>query len=76
MNFWHENVDRIIQFNDKPVLDHKGTISHAQMEELVGEVYDKFNARRKSLDAQKADEDEMEELQQIAQNLKPAEPKE
>lgn len=76
MYFWHENIDRIIQFNDKPILDHKGTISHAQMEELVGGVYEKFDALRKSLDAQKADEDEIEELKQIAQNLKPGEPKE
>jgi hypothetical protein len=70
MNFWHENVDRIIQFNDQPVLNHKGTISHAQMEEFVDGVYEKFDVLRKSADAQKADADELEELKLIAQNLK------
>jgi hypothetical protein len=70
MNFWHENVDRIIHFNDQPVLNHKGTISHAQMEEFVDGVYEKFDVLRKSADAQKADADELEELKLIAQNLK------
>lgn len=70
MNFWHENVDRIIEFNDKTVLDHKGSISHAQMEEFVEGVYERFDVRRKTQDAYKADADDLEELKQIAQNLK------
>lgn len=70
MNFWHENVDRIIKFNDKTVLDHKGSISHAQMEEFVEGVYERFDVRRRTQDAYKADADDLEELKQIAQNLK------
>lgn len=70
MNFWHENVDRIIEFNDKTVLDHKGSISHAQMEEFVEGVYERFDVRRRTQDAYKADADDLEELKQIAQNLK------
>ena len=70
MNFWHENVDRIIEFNDKTVLDHKGSISHAQMEEFVEGVYERFDVRRRTQDAYTADADDLEELKQIAQNLK------
>ncbi|MBL0006649.1 MAG: virulence RhuM family protein [Saprospiraceae bacterium] len=76
MNFWHENVDRIIEFNDKTVLDHKGSISHAQMEEFVEGVYERFDVRRRTQDAYTADADDLEELKQIAQNLKTGKPEE
>lgn len=35
MDFWKENVNRIIEFNDKQLLTDKGTISNAQMEKMV-----------------------------------------
>lgn len=51
MDFWRENVDRIIEFNDKKVLKTKGSISNAQMEKQVSEIYEDFNQRRKIADA-------------------------
>lgn len=70
MDFWKTNIDRIIEFNDKKVLDHKGEVSHAQMEEKVDAIYEKFNAKRKQLDAQKADAQDLEELKQLEDKLK------
>ena len=70
MDFWKTNIDRIIEFNDKKVLDHKGNVSHAQMEEKVDAIYEKFNAKRKQLDAQKADAQDLEELKQLEDKLK------
>ena len=70
MDFWKTNIDRIIEFNDKKVLDHKGEVSHAQMEEKVDAIYEKFNTQRKKLDAQKADAQDLEELKQLEDKLK------
>lgn len=70
MDFWKTNIDRIIEFNDKKVLDHKGEVSHAQMEEKVYDIYEKFNTQRKKLDAQKADAQDLEELKQLEDKLK------
>lgn len=70
MNFWKTNVDRIIEFNDKKVVDHKGKVSHSQMEKKVDTIYEKFNAQRKQVDAQKADEQDLEELKQLEDKLK------
>ena len=70
MDFWKTNIDRIIEFNDKKVLDHKGNVSHAQMEEKVDAIYEKFNAQRKQFDAQKADAQDLEELKQLEDKLK------
>ena len=56
--------------NDKIVLDHKGSISNAEMEKLVESTYEKFDAKRKIQDTQKADEQDMEELKAIEQKIK------
>ena len=70
MNFWKTNVDRIIEFNDKKVLDHKGKVSHSQMEKNVDAIYEKFNAEGKQVESQKADEQDLEELKQLEDKLK------
>jgi hypothetical protein len=70
MHFWKENIDKIILLNDKQVLNHNGTISHIEMEKQVDIIYEKFNARRKNLDAKEADEMDMEELRQLENKIK------
>ncbi len=72
MNFWKENIDKIILLNDKQVLNHNGTISHIEMEKQVDIIYEKFNAQRKKLDAKEADEMDMEELRQLENKIKEA----
>ncbi|MCP2026653.1 hypothetical protein L1276_001797 [Flavobacterium sp. HSC-32F16] len=70
MNFWKINVDRIIEFNDKKVLTHKGEITHLQMEEKVDAIYEEFHKHRKQFDAKKADEQDLEDLKQLEDKLK------
>ncbi|EGF91395.1 virulence protein [Asticcacaulis biprosthecium C19] len=70
--YWQSNVDRLLEFNDKPVLQTKGGISHAQMEAKVAQIYQEFDARRKKEDAARADEDDLSELQQIEDSVKSA----
>ncbi len=47
LNFWRENVKRILQFSDKEVLEDKGSISHKEMEEKVRSEFSKFDERSK-----------------------------
>lgn len=70
MDFWRENIDRIIEFNDKEVLKNNGTISHNQMEKMVEKVYATFNKKRKEQEAIEADFQDLEELKQIEERLK------
>lgn len=67
LSFWKENVDRILQFNDKEVLQNSGTISHAVMEECVRQEYEKFDAFRKQFEAEQAD---LEDLRLLETKLK------
>jgi len=70
MDFWRENIDRIIEFNDKKLLHHKGKISNAEMEQQVEAVYKKFDSKRKTSEAQLADDQDMAELKQLADKIK------
>ncbi len=71
MDFWKENVDRILEFTDQKILQGKGTISHEQMEQLVEKIYEKYNTTRKKQDAIDADAMDMAELKAIESKLNP-----
>lgn len=62
LNFWRENVDRILDFSDKKILKNAGEISKSQMERKVREIYERFDKRRKVFEADQADLKEIEEL--------------
>ena len=65
MDFWRENIDKIIEFNDKEVLKNNGTISYEQMKEMVEKVYKTFDNKRKKQEAIEADYIDLEELKKI-----------
>lgn len=70
MNFWRENVDGILTFNEQPLLANKGSISNEAMEQKVNELYTLFDQKRKTYEAQQADVDDLEELQNLEEKLK------
>ncbi len=70
MKFWHENVDRILEFQDKNILRNAGSISNKQMEAKVREIYAQYDKRRKEFDALEADKKDMEELKQLEEKIK------
>ncbi len=70
MAFWQENVDKILDSNDQPLLSGKGSISHKQMENKVREIYQLFDQKRKDFEAQQADADDLQALKQLEQAIK------
>jgi len=70
MNFWRENVEKILEFQDKKILKNAGSISKELMEKMVSDVYQLFDKNRKKYEAIVEDNNEMEELNQLAQNIK------
>jgi hypothetical protein len=70
MSFWKQNVDRILEFNDRNVLKNSGSVSNAQMEEKVQEIYSIYDSKRRTWEAQDADNREIEELEQQIKKLK------
>ena len=70
MKFWHENVDRILEFQDKNILRNAGTISNKQMEAKVHEIYAEYDKSRKEYEALEADKQDLEELKQLEEKIK------
>ena len=70
VDFWRENVDKILESNDKKVLKSKGTISNEQMEMKVREVYERFDTKRKEYEALQADRLDLEYLEKEIRKMK------
>ena len=69
-DFWRENIDKIIELNDKEVLKHKGSISHLEMENQIESIYKIFESKRKTQDANLADAQDLEELTALEKQIK------
>ena len=70
MDFWKENVDKIIEFNDKKLLKDRGSVSKSQMEKIAGQVYEDFNNKRKIADAQQADLEDLKQIEMLEKQIK------
>jgi len=70
MDFWRENIDKILDFHDKKILNHTGSISKLEMENKVKEIYTDFDKKRKEYNALKADSEDQKELKQIEESIK------
>ena len=69
LNYWRQNVDHLLQFQNKDVLRNAGNITNKEMEAHVLAVYEQFDQRRKQADAQLADQMDDEELKQLEQQI-------
>lgn len=70
LDFWHGNVDKLLAFNDRPVLKGTGSVSHAAMKTIVHERYEAFDTRRRIEEARLADADDVQALEAVERQLK------
>ncbi|MBR3612889.1 MAG: virulence RhuM family protein [Bacteroidaceae bacterium] len=70
MDFWRENIDKILLSNDQKLLVGAGSVSNLQMESFVHKVYDEFDKRRKQYDAEEADREDLQDLLELENELK------
>lgn len=70
MDFWRENIDRIIEFNDKKLLTNRGSISKEQMEKMVEKVYMEFDTKRKLQEVKQADIEDLQDLKILEDEIK------
>lgn len=72
MEFWKQNVDNLLQFQGKEVLQDNGSVSNSQMEQIAFKQYEVFNQKRKEkelIKAQKEDEKILEDTYKTLQSL-------
>lgn len=65
LDYWRNNVDKLLEFNEKQVLQNLGKISNEEMKLKAYEVYEQFDQRRKSIEAKEADLEDLRYLEEI-----------
>lgn len=70
LDFWRNNVDRMLAFNDQAILDGAGSVSRDNMEKIARERYELFDQQRRIAEAEAADAADLKEIEQLEQDLK------
>lgn len=70
LDYWRNNVNQLLEFQGHDVLIGNGSISNAQMENIVDQVYDNFDTKRKHHEALMADEEDIKLLDEIVNEVK------
>lgn len=66
---WRANVDRFITFNERPLLDGRGAMSHKAMVTIAGERFSEFDQKRKAQDALEADAADLKALEEMEKQV-------
>lgn len=69
LDYWRGNVDKLLAFNDRPILQGAGNVSHATMKTIVHERYETFDAQRRLDEAKEADAEDIRELEAVEKRL-------
>ncbi len=69
ISFWRKNIDSLLAFSDKPILQGHGKIKNEDMERIVKERYGIFDLKRKQYEAKLADQRDIEELKQLESDI-------
>lgn len=69
LDYWRSNVDRLLEFNDRSILQGTGSISHAAMKTIAQQRFDEFNTNRRAEEAIAADTEDLKALEQLEHDL-------
>ncbi len=70
LDFWRNNVDKTLAFNDQPILEGAGSISRENMQTVAHERYEDFDQKRRASEAREADMEDLMEIEQLENELK------
>jgi hypothetical protein len=70
LDYWRQNVDRLLEFSERPVLQNAGSVSSDQMKTIAHERYETFDTNRRSAEALAADAEDIKTLEAIEQQVK------
>ncbi|SEL12627.1 virulence RhuM family protein [Halomonas daqiaonensis] len=70
LDYWRQNVDRLLEFNDSPILEGARSISAEQARSVAHERYELFDTQRRQSDAVEADLEDLRSLEALEQQVK------
>ena len=69
LDYWRKNVDNLLTFQEKDILQGTGSITNYEAEETAKQVYDVFNTKRKQMEAQTTDADDLKMLEDLERRI-------
>lgn len=72
LDYWRQNVDRLLQFNDRPVLQGAGSLRKDDADAIAHERYAQFDAQRRRDEALAADAADLAALEALGEVAKRA----
>lgn len=69
LDYWRKNVDALLTYQEKDILQDKGSITNERAESIVHQIYDTFNTNRRRLDAQLAEEEDIKMLEKLEKEI-------
>ena len=69
LQYWRSNVDNLLAFQDKDVLQGNGSISNTEMEAIVRQIYNEFDNNRKNYEASLADAEDIKALEDLEKDI-------
>lgn len=70
LDYWRKNVDRLLEFSERPMLKNAGSISAEKMKSIAHDRYDIFDANRRASEALAADVEDIKALENIEKKSK------
>ncbi|MEE9405679.1 MAG: RhuM family protein, partial [Algisphaera sp.] len=67
LDYWRGNVDKMLAFNERPVLNGPGKVSHDDMKRLANERYDTFEQSRRVAQAAAAEAEDLKQIEDLVQ---------
>lgn len=75
LDFWRDNVDKMLAFNEQPILAGAGSVRREQMERVAHERYELFDQQRRKAERLQADAEDLRQIEQLEDALKAQEKK-
>ena len=69
LDYWRKNVDNLLTFQEKDILQGVGSITNNEAEQKAKQIYDLFNAKRKQLEAEIADAEDLKMLEELERRI-------
>lgn len=69
LDYWRTNVDRLLEFNDRPILKNTGSVSHEQMKTIAEQRYAQFDENRRTAEALDAEREDIKSLEDAEKKL-------
>ena len=65
LDYWRTNVDRLLEYSEKVILDHAGAVSREEMERIAHQRFETFDEHRRLAEAKQADAENLAELERV-----------